>query len=157
MYLVGGVTTNRRQFLACTDCCNLSTGEWSTLPTELSVARSHHAAAVHNGKLYVCGGKSSAHNSESMAETSVEVCDLTTGQWHTLSTPMLTGRRSHAMALHGDKLYVVGGLNAQSVKLKSVEVCDLTTNQWTTLPAPMTGAGRFGHTAVVDGGKMYIF
>ena len=67
-----------------------------------------------------------------------------------------TARCFLAVAVLGDKLYAIGGLNSQGQNLSSVECLDLSVpnSQWTTV-APMS-TPRAGMGAVVTGGKIYI-
>jgi kelch-like protein 12 len=67
-----------------------------------------------------------------------------------------TARNSLAVAVLGDKLYAIGGIDSQYQYLSSVECLDLSVpnSQWTTV-APMT-TPRCAMGAVVTGGKIYI-
>ena len=84
---------------------------------------------------------------------SVECFDPSTRVWSNIAA-LSTARQSLAVAVLGDKLYAIGGVDSQS--LSSVECLDLSVpnSQWTTV-APMTSP-RVRMGAVVTGGSIYI-
>jgi hypothetical protein len=67
------------------------TEQWTTLPTEMQVARSHHVAVVHQNKIYVVGGE----DDEDVPLTSTECFDIATQEWSMLPTQMRMGRQNH--------------------------------------------------------------
>ena len=108
-------------------------------------ARSNHATAVLDGKLFVMGGC----NGDSLS--SVECLDLETGQRSEM-TPMSTRRCNHGAAELGGKIYVTGGNPVNTVGTL-VESFDAATNQWTAV-TPMN-TRRYVHGLVSAQGKLF--
>ena len=77
--------------------------------------------------------------------------DLVTMRYTTLA-PMINSRQNHAMVVHDDKLFVMGGFNYGT--LPSVECLDLETMQWSEKSPMITP--RDSHGAAVLGGKIYV-
>lgn len=69
-------------------------------------------------------------------------------------------RASHSAAIHNDKLYVFGGQDDDNNKLGDLWEFDINAAKWTQLvpqEGEYTPIPRSGHTAVVNGDKMFIF
>jgi N-acetylneuraminic acid mutarotase len=74
------------------------------------------------------------------------------GTWRSL-TALSAPRQEHAVVAIGDRVYVIGGLDANEDAIGNIEVLDLATGQWsveTTMP-PMHHVN-----AAALGGKIYI-
>ena len=112
----------------------------------MSTPRFNHGLVSVQGKLFAVGGR----NCQDRLLSSVECFDPSTRVWSNIAA-LSTARCSLAVAVLGDELYAIGGIN-----LSSVECLDLSVpnSQWTTV-APMT-TPRCGMGAVVTGGKIYI-
>lgn len=107
-------------------------GEWYSKKT-LRFARSHGAAAVYNGRIYLFGG--GGNNFQSL--NSVEIYDPRDDRW-SLGKEM-PSIRSGAMAVTlNNKIYVIGGgfkkPDGKFVFLKKVEIYDPYTNEWENGP-----------------------
>jgi len=103
-----------------------------------ATARTSHAVAAFDGKLYAVGG----YNGDGGRRSSVERYDPVTNAWEEVA-PMGTARAAHAMAVLNGKLYAVGGdeadEEAEGVISNTVERYDLATNAWEEV-APMATA-----------------
>ena len=83
----------------------------------------------------------------------MECFDPSTGVWTNIN-PMNEARQWLGVAVLGNKLFAVGGINDEGC-LRSVECLDLSVpnSAWTAV-APMT-IPRFGFGVAVTGGKIY--
>ena len=68
---------------------------------------------------------------------------------------MPTARGGATAQAIGDKIYVVGGMDADGASLATVEVYDPPTNTWARRPSMATRRDNPG-SAVLDG-KLYVF
>jgi N-acetylneuraminic acid mutarotase len=121
---------------------------WARLP-DLSVARSHPAVAVHDGRLYAVGGGGPGFASLD----TVEVFDPATERWRT-ARPMPT-KRSGAMAVSiGGRIAVIGGgfkkPDGKFRFLRTVELYDPAKDQWSRGP-DMCEPHDYPACAVLDG------
>ena len=117
---------------------------WTTV-SQMSTARSGHAAAVLGGHLYALGGNDGTNLN------SVERYDAGPNTWIAVA-PMSTVRRYHAAAVLGGHLYALGGYDGGTY-LNTVERYDAGPNTWTAV-SPMSTA-RSSHAAAVLGGHLY--
>ncbi|PWB68091.1 hypothetical protein C3F09_12295 [candidate division GN15 bacterium] len=104
-------------------------------------------------RVYVFGGL----NSSLLAVNRVDVYDPAGGQW-TLGNYMPEARHHYAPASIGDSIYIIGGYNTSYLPWQvtgEVLVYDRIQNTWSTA-APML-TPRAEHSAVVFGGKIYVF
>jgi hypothetical protein len=119
---------------------------------DLPVAREGAAAAATDDALYVAGGEG-----EDGLSGRVDVLDLKTGRWRTLTTQVVA-RRDLGAAIVGRTLVLVGGRNAIGAA-PEVERIDLDTgriNFGQPLPTPRAYAGVAAHDGdiVVAGGTL---
>eukprot|EP00667_Euglena_gracilis_P032884 EG_transcript_51856 len=85
--------------------------------------------------------------------------------WATVNPAALAmvppARYHHTAVLHGEELWVFGGTTSMKEMrlLNDLWVFSLSTRQWrpVQVAAPILPSPRFGHTAVVHGGKMNVF
>eukprot|EP00929_Paragymnodinium_shiwhaense_P053975 TRINITY_DN27056_c0_g1_i1.p1 TRINITY_DN27056_c0_g1~~TRINITY_DN27056_c0_g1_i1.p1 ORF type:complete len:391 (-),score=72.86 TRINITY_DN27056_c0_g1_i1:366-1538(-) len=73
--------------------------------TDAPRARYRHAAAVVDGKIYLLGG---VDGTDTVVKE-VDVYNIATGAWTTLSTPWANATTDVAAFAHGGKIYAVGG------------------------------------------------
>ena len=99
----------------------------------MGTARTGHAAAVLDGKLYAVGG----FNDDDGYLSSVERYDPALNAWEAVA-PMATARYAHAVAVLDGKLYAVGG-DGGGTRLSSVERYDPSVGAWEAV-APMAAA-----------------
>jgi hypothetical protein len=119
---------------------------------DLPVAREGAAAASTDDALYVAGGE----GQDGLCGR-VDVLDLKTGRWRTLTT-LATARRDLGAAIVGRTLVLVGGRNAIGAA-PEVERIDLDSGRITLgqpLPTPRAHAGVAAHgdEVVVAGGTL---
>lgn len=119
---------------------------------DLPVAREGAAAAATEDALYVAGGEGAGGLSGR-----VDVLDLKTGRWRTLTTQVVA-RRDLGAAIVGRTLVLVGGRNAIGAA-PEVERIDLDTGRISfgqPLPTPRAYAGVAAHDGgiVVAGGTL---
>eukprot|EP00729_Bicosta_minor_P010197 gene10197-25216_t len=120
---------------------------------KMATARSSHGVAVCKDKLYVVGGK----DAEGTVLDSVEVYDFASEAWGILPVPMPQARTSinNAVVQHKGKVYVVGGLGWRGEYLQRVAVYDIAAEEWSVLPAEMM-ENRRAHAAAVHGNQIYL-
>jgi hypothetical protein len=115
--------------------------EWVLAAPRLSEARADHAGIVHNGEIYIFGGRD-----EETTLGSVEIFRPPTTRPR-LGAPMPTPRWGAQAAVVDDSVFVVGGVKADGTVFQGVEIYDLVTQTWadTTgnslirMPIPMRG------------------
>jgi N-acetylneuraminic acid mutarotase len=105
LYVVGG-GNEEETHLDIVEVYDFATETWSLLPVPMPQARAmlNNAVVQHKGKIYVLGGYSSTENLQSVA-----VYDIAAEEWSVLPAEMLTLRENFAAAVHGNKIFVVGG------------------------------------------------
>jgi hypothetical protein len=67
---------------------------------------------------------------------------------------MMVFRENHAAAVHGNKIYVLGGGDEEETTLRSVEVYDIAAGEWSTMSGEMHVTRR-GFAAAVHGDNLY--
>ena len=144
MNATGGYAMNGQQVTTVMSL-DLVTMRYTTLAPMIT-ARSLHATAVLDGKLFVMGGYNYYDDL-----SSVECLDLETGQRSEMA-PMATVRGRQGAAVLGGKIYVAGGSPVNTVGTL-VESFDAATNQWTAV-TPMN-TPRSGHGLVSAQGKLF--
>eukprot|EP00918_Siedleckia_nematoides_P105677 GHVU01230763.1.p1 GENE.GHVU01230763.1~~GHVU01230763.1.p1 ORF type:complete len:618 (-),score=101.98 GHVU01230763.1:553-2406(-) len=117
-------------------------------------ARFLHASVIHNGIVYICGGRSSKGQA-------LEDCwgfphkDLQ----HLKIPPMPSCRECHTMIVFKDAFYVFGGSEG-GFKGISADVFrfDVAKQEWRVIATGSSSPpARMSHGAVVHEGKMYVF
>lgn len=166
VYAIGGEIINtgkscpmdgeRQPVLDSVEVYDPSTRSWSYIAS-LKHRRFAHAAAVHSGQIYVCGGHSwiAAGMGDELAPC--ERYDERFGRW----APMADNQRpraNHAMLAHGDFVYVFAGstipndrtgqeFHDRDHSLFSVERYSLASDRWELLPCHLK-QGAYAATAV---------
>lgn len=162
VYVAGGISDTSPNYLNNVYYCaqimpDGQLGAWleaSPMPEFLGLGM--HAAAAHNGKLYVLGG-TNRYGPRNMAYFSSANSDGTLSSW-TRATPMPESIYAHAAAVHGGRLYFSGGMTRSygardrvySAGIKS----DGSLGSWrreTALPAPL-----FGHRSFARDGRLFV-
>jgi hypothetical protein len=67
---------------------------------------------------------------------------------------MMVARRGYAAAVHGNKIYVLGGADERFTYLRSVEVYDIAAGEWSMMSGEMQVARQYFATAV-HGDNLY--
>ncbi|TGZ77954.1 galactose oxidase [Ascodesmis nigricans] len=149
---------------------DLNTYTWSLVDNYgdiPSVRMGHTATYWKDDKLIVFGGE----NEQRMFLSDVYIFDIQTATW---SQPVLSGhppvgRSRHAVALHDDKLFIIGGMRCSPSSAMDTEdemdnttqevlddVCylDLRTMTWSK---SWSWVARFDHQAWVREDKLWVF
>jgi N-acetylneuraminic acid mutarotase len=152
LYVVGGEDAEDTT-LASVEVYDYATETWSILPAPMPQARAWISNAVvqHNGKVYVVGGVGGEEWLKSVA-----VYDIAAEAWSVLPAEMMVNRRRHAAAVHGSKIYVLGGGREGEgyTPLRSVEVYDIAAGEWSMMSGEMQVARKM-FAAAVHGDNMY--
>ena len=134
-----------------------SSGQWKVLPNAPRV-RDHFHAVLHNGKMYLTGGRDSSHPSVTQDTVDeIDVYNFVTGLWSTLpsSKDVPTPRGGTASVLYQGEILVIGGETAgQDLAHKATEVFDPISESWSTFSDLVVG--RHGTQATVLNGAVYI-
>ena len=130
---------------------------WTDLPP-LPEPRSSHDAAIVGDAIYVAGGWAMSGDAKKWHTTAWKM-DLTktTPAWEPVSAPPIQ-RRAIALAAHGDKLYVVGGMPTKGGPTRQVDVLNTKTGKWAQGPDLVGDDGMtgFGASAFATGGRLYV-
>jgi N-acetylneuraminic acid mutarotase len=150
LYVVGGYDAEGT-VMDSVEVYDFATEKCSILPAPMPQARSGIANAVvqHKGKVYVVGGVDGGEWLQSVA-----VYDVAAEEWSVLPAEMLVHRENHAAAVHGSKIYVLGGGDEGYTPLRSVSVYDITAVEWSMLSVEMNMA-RCSFAAAVHGDNLY--
>ncbi|SHI45836.1 Kelch repeat-containing protein [Pseudozobellia thermophila] len=166
----GNVLYNGKIYIACgiknghigdhknwMDSYDPKTGQWQVL-TDAPRARDHFQAVLAEGKIYAPAGRNTGIEPDdpfggTLAE--VDVYDIESDSWQTLSEPIPTQRAGNAAMRHNDEIWVVGGESPTQEKAHAdVEALDLSTMQWRKLPGLIEG--RHGTGLVFFEDDVYI-
>ena len=101
--------------------------QMAAMPT----ARSSHAAAVLDGKIYVTGGNLNGHRPGVVLEYSdaLEAYDPVADTWTTLAS-LSKARACHASVVFNGKLCVFGGYSETAGRMDLVEIYSPAANSW---------------------------
>jgi N-acetylneuraminic acid mutarotase len=123
----------------------------------LPAPRSHHGAAVIDGKIYLVGGEYRyAHGGETHVGV-VDVYDPATDSWTTAAPVNVPRSELAVVTMHG-RIYAIGGFDRQGgqySQFRVVEEYDPRDDYWrtvTALPAPRAAA-----SAAVLNGEIFVF
>lgn len=111
--------------------------------------RNNLAVSYLKNKIYATGGG----NGVTKATASVEVYDLSTGQWQNAPS-MIHGRHGHSLVAVQGKLYVIGGVDAQGKDVSAVECFNTIDETWTEV-CPLN-LSRLNATATAHQGFVYV-
>lgn len=159
LYVVAGIRDGHRSgWVPWLDEFNPTTGEWTVLP-DAPHARDHFHAVAIEGQIYAAGGRRSGSAKPVFAGTvpEVDVYDIETGEWSTLSPASnIPTQRAGTMAVALDgRLVIMGGESGKQRPAHSeVEALDPTTLKWRKLPLLL--GPRHGAQATVHRGDIFI-
>jgi hypothetical protein len=163
VYRVGGMqprneTGDRADNYSVSDVARFDPAakRWEAMPP-LPRPRSSHDVVVVGDKLIVLGGWDMRGRARGNDWTgTMEVMDLSAARpaWQTVPQPF--ERRALIAAVHGEKVYVIGGFDEDSDPSRRVDVYDVATGGWAHGP-DLPGAERngFAPAACVMGGRLY--
>lgn len=113
------------------------------------------SVAMVNNKVHVFGGALGAYPNY-VFRNSVDIFDLATNTWSTLSTTgHFTPRIGATSAIINGKIYVLGGSNNSGFS-DAVEVFDPSTNTWTTPSTTGTFTPRNGASSILHNGEIMV-
>lgn len=124
---------------------------WDATLAPIPTPREHAAGLVHDGRLWVLGGRRCGTDSNVAA---VEIYDPGSDTWS--AGPALPSPRGGfgASVLDG-VIYAVGGETSEMVPaLDTVDALDLSTMTWSA--APPVPTRRHGHDVVTAGGRIWV-
>ena len=134
-----------------------ATDKWTQLP-DAPHTRDHFQAVVANNTLYAVGGRNSSAATGQTFELTVpevDVYDMTSQRWETLSEPLPTVRAGSTSILLDGHVVVIGGeSDAMEAAHHQVEALDINTGNWQAWPRLQQG--RHGTQASVHDGSIYI-
>lgn len=142
------------------DCARYVPGEdhWEALP-DLPAGRSSHDAAVIGDVIYVVGGWELQGDGESATwHDTVLKLDLSAQPlaWQT-ATKLPHSRRGLAVAAHGGKLVVIGGMEEWGTTTRSVAIFDPATEAWSEGPEILgSSMDGFGASAFACDSSLYV-
>ncbi|XP_026151205.1 kelch-like protein 6 [Mastacembelus armatus] len=139
--IIGGCTKDERfiSTVTCLDPLRRSRLEVARLPiTEMEDESQNRkwvefACITFRNELYISGGKETPHN--------VWKYNGALDKWIQVE-PLATGRWRHKMAVHGGKVYAIGGFDGVQ-RLASVEAYDPFHNRWTQVTPLALGVSSF--------------
>ena len=129
---------------------------WDALPP-LPTPRSSHDLAVVNHTLYVVGGWDLTGDADAatFAPDALSL-DLSTpdAKWRSVAQPLQ--RRALTVAVHGGRVYAIGGFDASADPSLQVDVLDPATGRWSAGPAlPGPDGNGFGPAACAVGDALF--
>ncbi|CDQ60633.1 unnamed protein product [Oncorhynchus mykiss] len=139
--IIGGCTKEER-FVAtvtCLDPLRRSRLEVAKLPITEMEEESHNrkwvefACVTFRNEVFISGGKETQHEAWKY--------NGALDRWIPIE-PLVTGRWRHKMAVHGGKVYALGGFDGTQ-RLTSVEAYDTFHNRWTPAPPLLLGVSSF--------------
>jgi len=102
-----------------------------TSGASLDEARADHAAAAHDGRLFVFGGR---HGRGVVAST--EIYDPVGDSWSP-GAPLPTPRWGARAVAMNERIYVLGGVTQADTVFPSVEIYEPATDSWTVFDPPL--------------------
>jgi hypothetical protein len=150
IYMVCGIQDGHRGgHVPWLDIYNPETNTWELLP-DAPRSRDHFQAVIHGDNLYALAGRTTVAATNPFANTigEVDVFNLKTGNWSTLSDTLPTHRAGNAAMTLGDDILVVGGESKDQVVAHSeVEALTISTGKWRSLDS--LSRGRHG-TGIIN-------
>ncbi len=166
LYRLGGLrATNAEgedEHLVSTDefaSFDVKTKKWTSLPP-LPEARSSHDAVIVGDVIYMVGGWTLDGDDKTWLDTAWTI-DLSASElkWQALPKQPFN-RRALSVAVHGDRIYAVGGMQDRGGPTRKVSYFDTTKNAWAKGPElPPSDDGDitgFGTTAFAVDGRIYV-
>lgn len=154
--LIGGMSNNGSGVSGRTQAAVLTTGkdQWSVVPDALPDPRAMFETVRFEKKTWIFGGMIPGSGSEPVLDV---LCwdESSKGdvKFSATDVKLPRSRRSFAGAVHGERYFLVGGINSDG-PVKEVDVWNFKTAQWETAAAPKTPR-VFGQMAALNG-KLYL-
>ena len=146
LYIIGGVASDPTALWIY----DIENDEWNLDAEPLPSPREHLAASVHDGKIYVVGGRWQIVGNVGF----LQVYDPATNTWEFLPD-MPTPRGGLTAATVGDRIHVIGGEALQGeITFAEHEAFDIESGEWLTLPDLPTA--RHGLTSSSWDDALYV-
>lgn len=155
LYLVGGITNGHLNgSVEWADRYDFRTNSWTQLPNAPH-KRDHFHLAEKDGKLLAAAGRRTVISNLWLdTEPDVDVLDLNTMNWQTLSESIPTQRAGNTVTLIGDELIVIGGEREAGPAKRATEALNIETETWRVLDSLNTP--RHGTQAILNNGGIYV-
>ena len=140
IYRIGGMQPRNKpgdeaDMRSTAECASFdpATKTWTQIPS-LPEPRSSHDVAVVGDNLFVIGGwnMEGAEGDDWLDKMLVMDLKAENPQWQVLDQPF--ERRALIVAVHKDKIYVIGGFNENEEPILRVEIYDPASNSWSQGP-----------------------
>ncbi len=133
------------------------TGNFVTISEKLTDSRAYAAAVVTGNYIHIIGGRVNGSESSTVERAAFDTNGALTGDFQLISEQLVERRRTHAAAVLGQNLYVIGG--EDGVSLKSIERCtinsDGTISAFAAAPVDLSEERNRLVVAVLNG-KLYV-
>lgn len=168
IYVFGGWDSEYTGSLNLTLVYDPSADTWTTLtsaPLNGAIGRGDHSSSVISGKIYTFGGYGQRVGTDwatTVALNTLEIFDPYVGTW-VPGNPMNVPRGDAAVAVLGDKMYIIGGEgktttdpdNWRHIARNDVESYDPQRDEWIVLdPIP---SFRLRGAAATIGDNLFVF
>ncbi|KAF7227445.1 kelch-like protein 32 isoform X2 [Nothobranchius furzeri] len=126
LWVSGGVT-NTAQYQNRLMVYNPDQDQWLARSPMLQ-RRVYHVMAAVRRQLYVLGGNDLDYNNDRVLVRHIDSYNMDLDQWTRCSFSLLTGQNESGVAVHDDRIYVVGGYSIWTNEpLACIQVLDLST------------------------------
>lgn len=149
IFVMGG-SPNGNNGMSDVDIFEPLKNQWSTQTQYMNKSRINAAAAVHEGNIYVFGGRDRGNN---VAE--IERYDPLNEQWDIIGT-MPTPREAFCVEVVDGKIWMIGGTAQNMDARKLIEVFDPATMKWDTVSHQLN-IGRIAPVTAQLHGEIYVF
>lgn len=164
------------------DCSKKSYSQaWKRLTDneEINPPRAFHQSVIVKDILWIFGGKSQALSNTNMGifrhrkTQTILAFDLESMRWIDQKFLGVTGQdhlaelSGHSAVIHGNKVFIYGGMSMNNSILNTLSVFDTDTRQFSNIPNEKTTKGSeeefmaplsvTGHSANMIDGQMYVF
>lgn len=157
IYMSCGIQDGHRSgHIKWLDSYNIKTREWKILP-DAPRPRDHFQAVEVGNKIYVLAGRRSKAPKNTFNETiaEVDVYDIDTQKWTTITKKIPTQRAGNMAVLYGDDVLVIGGESIHQKKAhQEVEGLSIKTHTWKKYPNLLQG--RHGTGVFLFQNEIYI-
>uniref|UniRef100_A0A8C7DTG8 Kelch-like family member 32 n=1 Tax=Oncorhynchus kisutch TaxID=8019 RepID=A0A8C7DTG8_ONCKI len=126
LWVSGGVT-NTAQYQNRLMVYDPEQNQWLARSPMLQ-RRVYHVMAVARRQLYVLGGNDLDYNNDRILVRHIDSYDIDMDQWTRCTFSLLTGQNESGVAVHDDRIYVVGGYSIWTNEpLACIQVLDVST------------------------------
>ncbi|XP_027707853.1 attractin-like protein 1 isoform X4 [Vombatus ursinus] len=167
MWVIGGYTFNYSSFQMVLNY-DLESSIWNVAPISRGpLQRYGHSLALYEENIFMYGGKIETNNGNVTDE--LWVFNIRSQSWSTKTPTVLghgqqyavEGHSAHIMELDSRDvvMIIIFGYSAVYGYTSSIQEYHISCDEWKILPKPNLhrDVNRFGHSAVVVNGSMYIF